>query len=136
MYIIHPASFLLFIYVGCAGSSLLHGIFSSCGHWGLLSSCGVQASLWGGFSCGVQALECTSFSSCRTWASQTLETGSTVVAQGLTCSKAYGIFLDQGSNPCLFHWQADSLPLNHQGIPAFSILESYIIKNNIKNQPN
>ena len=22
----------------------------------------------------------------------------------------------QGSNPCLLHWQADSLPLRHQGI--------------------
>ena len=25
---------------GCAGSSLLHGLCSSCGEWGLLSSCG------------------------------------------------------------------------------------------------
>ena len=24
-----------------------------------------------------------------------------------------GIFLDQGSNLCLLHWQADSLPLSH-----------------------
>ena len=28
-----------------------------------------------------------------------------------------GIFLTQGSNPCLLHWQADSLPLSHQGSP-------------------
>ena len=27
------------------------------------------------------------------------------------------IFLDQGSNPCLLHWQVNSLPLNHQGSP-------------------
>ena len=26
-----------------------------------------------------------------------------------------GIFLTQGSNPSPLHWQADSLPLNHQG---------------------
>ena len=26
-----------------------------------------------------------------------------------------GIFLTQGSNPCLLHWQVDSLPLSHQG---------------------
>ena len=26
-----------------------------------------------------------------------------------------GIFQTQGSNPCLLHWQADSLPLCHQG---------------------
>ena len=24
-----------------------------------------------------------------------------------------GIFLTQGSNPCLLYWQADSLPLSH-----------------------
>ena len=29
----------------------------------------------------------------------------------------HGIFLIQGSNPCLLHWQADSLPLSHQGSP-------------------
>ena len=32
---------------------------------------------------------------------------SVVVAQGLSCPAAYGIFLDQGSNPCPLHWQAD-----------------------------
>ena len=26
-----------------------------------------------------------------------------------------GIFLTQGSNPCLLHWQMDSLPLSHPG---------------------
>ena len=28
-----------------------------------------------------------------------------------------GPFLTQGLNPHLLHWQADSLPLSHQGIP-------------------
>ena len=28
-----------------------------------------------------------------------------------------GIFLTQGWNPCLLHWQADSLPLHHLGTP-------------------
>ena len=28
-----------------------------------------------------------------------------------------GIFLTQGSTLCLLHWQADSLPLSHQGLP-------------------
>jgi len=32
-YFIH---FFIFIF-GCAGSSLLHGLFSSCGEWGLFS---------------------------------------------------------------------------------------------------
>ena len=34
-----------------------------------------------------------------------------------SCSAACGIFLDQGSNPCPLHWQADSQPLHHQGSP-------------------
>ena len=38
-----------------------------------------------------------------------------VVAHRLSCSVAYGIFLDQGANPCPLHWQVDSLPLSHQG---------------------
>ena len=42
--------------------------------------------------------------------------GSVVVAQGLRCSAAGGIFLDQGSNLCLLSWQAN-LPLSHQGSP-------------------
>ena len=37
--------------------------------------------------------------------------GSAVVAQGLCCSLACGIFLDQESNLCPLHWQAHSYPL-------------------------
>ena len=44
--------------------------------------------------------------------------GSVVVAHGPSCSAACGIFLDQGSNPCPLHWQADSQPLRHQGSPC------------------
>ena len=43
--------------------------------------------------------------------------GSVVVAHGPSCSAACGTFLDQGSNPCPLHWQADSQPLRHQGSP-------------------
>ena len=45
--------------------------------------------------------------------------GSVIVAHGLSCSAACGIFPDQGSNPCPLHWQADSQPLRHQGSPDF-----------------
>ena len=41
--------------------------------------------------------------------------GLTVMVHGLCCSAAYGIFPDQGSNPCLLHSQVDSLALSHQG---------------------
>ena len=44
--------------------------------------------------------------------------GSVIVAHGSSCSKACGIFPDQGSNPCPLHWQADSQPLRHQGSPS------------------
>ena len=47
------------------GSSLLHGLFSSCDKWGLLSSCSVWVSQCVGFSsCGAPALGCSDFS-CR-----------------------------------------------------------------------
>ena len=36
----------------------------------------------------------------------------------LRCPTACGIFPDQGWNLCLLHWQADSLPLRHQGSPG------------------
>ena len=45
--------------------------------------------------------------------------GSAVVAHGPSCSAACGILLDQGTNPCPPHWQADSQPLRHQGSPLF-----------------
>ena len=41
--------------------------------------------------------------------------GSAVVVQGLSCCQACGIFLDQRSNLCFLHRQANSLPLNHRG---------------------
>ena len=42
---------------------------------------------------------------------------SLVVAYGLSCSVACGIFRGQGSNLCLLHWQVDSLPLSYWGSP-------------------
>ena len=41
-------------------------------------------------------------------------TGSIVVTHGFNCPTVCRIFLDQGLNACLLHWQADSLP---QGSP-------------------
>ena len=53
------------------------------------------------------------FSSCGTRASVVVarglqSTGSVLVVHGLSCSTACEIFPDQGLNPCLLHWQADS----------------------------
>ena len=33
-------------------------------------------------------------------------------------------YSDQGSNPCLLHWQVDALPLSHQGSPEL-VFEGY-----------
>ena len=53
--------FLLFI-SGCAGSSLLPGLFSSHGDWGLFSNCSARASHHAGFSCcKAQALGWSTF---------------------------------------------------------------------------
>ena len=41
--------------------------------------------------------------------------GSVVVAHRLSCSSAYSIFPEQGSNTPPRHWQTDSQPLDHQG---------------------
>ena len=86
---------------GCAGSSSLRRLFSSCGEQRLLSSYPVQASHWSGFSCcGVQALRCVC---------------SVVVVSGLSCSVACGIVPDHGSNLYLLHLQVGSSPLSRQG---------------------
>ena len=51
-------------------------------------------------------LQSTGFSS---WGSRALERSlSGCGSHWLSCSVAHGIFPDQGSNPCLLHWQADS----------------------------
>ena len=62
---------------------MLHGLFCSCGEWGLLSNCGAGASHCGGFSCfGSWVLE-HRLNSCGTW--------------GLVAPLTCGIFPDQGS---------------------------------------
>ena len=65
---------------------------SSCGEWGLLSSCDLQASHCGGLArCGAQAsvVAAHGLSNCGSWA---LSTGSGVVVHSLSCSMDCGIF--------------------------------------------
>ena len=74
---------------------------------------------------GYSSLRCVSFSLqwLLLWRStSSRHMGSVVVAHGLSCSAACGIFPDQDSNPCPLHWQADSQPLRHQGSPSLRIL--------------
>ena len=100
----------LLIYLG------LHWIFTAASD--LLPSCSEQGLL---YNCGAQAL--------GSWASVVSvlrfeSRGSIVVEHRLSCSKSCGISSDQRLNPRLWHWQADSVPLSHQGshiilIPGF-----------------
>ena len=138
---------------GCAGSSWLQGLFSSCGEQGLpYLRCNDRGSslkwlvLWtkGSRACGRQQLQllgstaephsCVTPQLCgkgsrvcgnqQLWL-QALEHrfySSGAWAQLLHCM---GIFPDQGWNPCLLHWQADSLPLSHQGsLPLSSVSQN------------
>ena len=67
---------------------------SGCREWRLLSRGCAWGSPWGGFSpCRAQALG---------------HVGSVAAAHRLSCPAVWGIFLDQGSNPCPLHWQVDS----------------------------
>ena len=86
--------FFFFFFFGCAESSLLGQLFSSCDKQGPLSTCGAQASDCGGFSC------------CRAWALG--HAGSVAEAFGLSCLVACGIFLDRGWNSSPLHWRVDS----------------------------
>ena len=81
--------------------------FSSCSERGLLSNCGMWASHYSGFSC------------CREWALGRL--WSIIVAHGISCPVACGIFPDQGLNLCTLHWQVDSQPLDHQRSPYMCV---------------
>ena len=105
-----------FIYSGLCWVFLLHGLFSSFRHWGLLSSCSEWASHCGGFSyCGTRAPGHAAFSSV---AAPRLESvSSVIVAHRLSGSAVYGIFPGQGLNSCLL--QADSLPLSYQASPLY-----------------
>ena len=52
---------------------------------------------------------------------------SVVVAHGLSCLTACGIFPDQGLNPGPLHWQAGSQPLDHQGSLSIHIFKSFVL---------
>ena len=56
------------------------------------------------------------------WSTGSRRAGSVIVAHGPSSSAVCGIIPDQGSNPCLLHWQADSQPLRHQGSPHLFLI--------------
>ena len=109
---------------GCAGSSLLRRLFSSCSDWGawgggrsetLFFVAGVQASNFIGFSCCLLSTgsRLLGFRSCGTWAPG--------LSSGLVAPAACGSFPDQGWNRWRLHWPVDSQPLGHQGSPYLPV---------------
>ena len=118
--------FKLFIYLWLHWvPAAVHGPSPAAASRGYSSSRCMGLSLWwplplrstGSRRAGSVVVAC-GFSSCGSRAQQLWLAGSAVVAHGLSCSTARGIFPDQGSNPCPLHWQADSQPLCHQGSPS------------------
>ena len=55
-------------------------------------------------------------------------TGSIVVAPGLHCSVACGIFLVQGSNLCLLRWQAEEPILNQMLFPHRGVVSAVTLR--------
>ena len=78
------------------------------------SSCIAWVSHYGDFSC------------CRQ-STGSRRAGSVVMVHRLSCFTVYGMFLDQGLNPCPLHWQADCYPLYHQGNPRTSVYKVFLL---------
>ena len=96
---------------GHAGSLLLCGLLPGCGNQGRLSSCGVQASHCGGFSC------------CRAWAPGHLgfsPCGSQALEHRLSGCGTQAPLLHRWDlpGPSLRHWQVECLCQSHQGGPS------------------
>ena len=105
--------------------------FSSCSERGILSSCCAEASHCSGFSCcwtwalGAQA-SVAGAHGLSSWGFQALEHRFNSCGTRAGYSVVCGIFLDQRSNLCLLHWQADFSPLSHQGSPRSAPSISFI----------
>ena len=101
--------FIYFIF-DCTGSLWLRGLSSRCGQWELLFFVVFSLhELWGSQASVAMA---HALSSCSSWA---LEHRLTSCGYKLSHFTEWEIFPDCGLNPCLLHWQVDSLPLRHQG---------------------
>ena len=87
--------FKFFFILGCAESLLLRRLFFSCAVWASLVE-EHRLQLCRLQCCGVQAQVPHGMSDPPTW--------------------------DQALNPCLLHWQVDSLPLSQEGSPQSQFL--------------
>ena len=110
----HQVSFWFFCFIisfGCTGSPLLSAGFLSLSWVGatLLEVCGISSCIAQVLGLRASVVTAHRLRSC----------GSRALGHRLrSCSTAYGIFLDQGLNPCPLHWYVDSYLLHHQGSPV------------------
>ena len=114
---------ILFIF-GCAGSSLLLKLFSSCGKQGLLSSCSartsrVEASPIAEYRLEVPELQQFQHAGSAVAAHRLWSAGSVAVVHELSSPETCGIFPNQDANSRPLHWQAGSYPLGHRGSPTY-----------------
>ena len=107
--------FILLIYLFLAALDLCGcaRAFSSCGQRGLLfiAVCGpliAVASVVAEHGLQVRGLQQLCHVGSVVVARGLQSADSVVVAHGLSCSAACGIFPNWGSNPCPLHWQVDS----------------------------
>ena len=98
---------MVFCFFCCAESLLLHRPFSSFRLLTAVASPAVEQALQRLWPMGSVAAGPRLYST----------VSSAVVEHSLSCSAAYGIFLEEGSNLCALPWWADSYPLHHQGSP-------------------
>ena len=106
---------ILFI-CGCAGTSLLPGLFPSCR---------ARASDRSGFS-GCGAPGPAGFSTCGSRAQQsqlrTPEHRPSSCGAWAYLPPSVWNLPRSGLSPCLLHWREDSLPLSHEGSPSRSFV--------------
>ena len=102
-----PKCFLFNAVVKGIFKKLIHSFIHFWLHWVFVAACRLSLVAASG---GYSSLRCTGFSLRWLLLLQSMgskRVGSVVVAHSVSCSAACGIFPDEGSNPCLLHWQVD-----------------------------
>ena len=141
----HQPLLFYFFTFGCAGSSMPQGLFSSCSDRGLLLAAGrglvavaspvAAHRLQDPLTLGFQQLR-------RVGAIvpvPRLQSAGSVVMALAQLLRATWDPPGQGSHSCLLRWQADSLPLRHQGSPVIvvvTIIEMGMTEKEIKIKNN
>ena len=120
---VHVAIFI-YLFLAVLGLPCCVQAFSSCREWGLFSSCDPRASGCSGFSC-YRAVSRVLGHQSVVAVPRLQSTALMVVAPGLSCSVACGIFLDQGLEPVSPALAGSSYTLRHRGRPSCTVFHGY-----------